>query len=181
MIYELGELSPRLAPDVFIAPDARVIGDVTIGAGSGVWFGCVVRGDVHFIEIGENTNVQDLSMLHVTGGKFPLRIGNNCTLGHRVTVHGCNLRDHAFVGIGATVMDDCEIGEFGLLAAGALLTPGKKIPPRMVAMGSPAKVVREITPEEEQMILNIPVKYRELRDRYRGQNGFREVSQAAPP
>ena len=180
MIYELDRLKPKLAPDVFIAPDATVIGDVTIGTGSGVWFGCVVRGDVHFITIGENSNVQDLSMLHVTGGKFPLIIGDYCTLGHRVTVHGCTLRDHAFVGIGATVMDDCELGEFSLLAAGALLPPGKKVPPRMVAMGSPAKVVREITPEEEQMILNIPVKYRELRERYRPGSGFRAINDSAP-
>ncbi len=177
MIYELGELKPQLAPDVFVAPDAQVIGDVKIGSGSGIWFGCVVRGDVHYITIGENTNVQDLSMLHVTGGKFPLVIGNNCTLGHRVTLHGCVLRDYAFVGIGATVMDDCEMGEYSLLAAGALLTPGKKIPPRMVAMGSPAKVVREITPEEEAMIRNIPAKYTALRERYRPENGFQPLQQ----
>ncbi|MCR9143066.1 MAG: gamma carbonic anhydrase family protein [bacterium] len=176
MIYELDDLKPKLAPDVFVAPDAQVIGDVKIGTGSGVWFGCVVRGDVHYITIGENTNVQDLSMLHVTGGKFPLIIGNNCTLGHRVTLHGCTLRDYAFVGIGATAMDDTEMGEFSLLAAGALLTPGKKIPPRMVAMGSPAKVVREITPEEEAMIRNIPAKYTALRERYRPENGFREFT-----
>tara|TARA_Y100001972_G_scaffold116442_1_gene154290 strand:- start:16 stop:555 length:540 start_codon:yes stop_codon:yes gene_type:complete len=179
MIYELGDLKPQLAPDVFVAPDAQVIGDVKIGTGSGIWFGCVVRGDVHYIQIGENTNVQDLSMLHVTGGKYPLVIGNNVTLGHRVTVHGCTLKDHSFVGIGATVMDDCELGEFALLGAGALLPPGKKIPPRMLAIGTPAKVVREITPEEEQMILNIPVKYRELRERYRAGAGFRPIDGAS--
>ncbi len=167
MIHELGELKPDLAPDVWVAPDAQVIGNVKIGAGSGVWFGCVVRGDVHWIEIGENTNVQDMSMLHVTGGKFPLKIGNNCTLGHRVTVHGCTLSDYAFVGIGATILDDCKLGEMSFLAAGSLLPPGKEIPPRMVAMGSPAKVVREISEAEEEMILNIPKKYKELRERYR--------------
>lgn len=176
MIYEIGDLKPKLAPDVFVAPDAQVMGDVEIGTGSGIWFGCVVRGDVHSIRIGENTNVQDLSMLHVTGGKYSLNIGNNVTMGHRVTVHGCTLRDNSFVGIGATMMDNSELGEFALLAAGALLTPGKKVPPRMVAMGSPAKVVREITPEEEAMILNIPKKYTELRERYRPENGFRALT-----
>lgn len=175
MIHQLGDLSPQLAPDVFVAPDAQVIGDVRIGAGSGVWFGSVLRGDVHYIEIGENCNIQDMSMLHVTGGKYPLILGNNVTLGHRVTVHGCTLRDYAFVGIGAIALDNSEIGEFGFLAAGSLLPPGKKIPPRMVAMGSPAKVVREITPEEEEMIRTIPVKYRELRERYRPDGGFRPL------
>ncbi len=176
MIYEIGDLKPKLAPDVFVAPNAQVMGDVEIGAGSGIWFGCVVRGDVHPIRIGENSNVQDLSMLHVTEGKYALNIGNNVTLGHRVTVHGCTLRDYSFAGIGSTMMDNSELGEFALLAAGALLTPGKKVPPRMVAMGSPAKVVREITPEEEQMILNISAKYVRLRERYRPENGFREVA-----
>lgn len=175
MIHQLGDLSPQLAPDVFVAPDAQVIGDVRIGAGSGVWFGSVLRGDVHYIKIGENCNIQDMSMLHVTGGKYPLILGNNVTLGHRVTVHGCTLRDYAFVGIGAIALDNSEIGEFGFLAAGSLLPPGKKIPPRMVAMGSPAKVVREITPEEEEMIRTIPVKYRELRERYRPDGGFRPL------
>ncbi|MCB1319366.1 MAG: gamma carbonic anhydrase family protein [Leptospiraceae bacterium] len=167
MIYSLGDKHPRLAEDVFVAPDAAVIGDVRIGVGSGVWFGCLIRGDVHYIEIGEHTNIQDHSVIHVTGGKFPTIIGNHCTLGHRVTVHGCTLKDHAFIGIGATVLDDCEIGEYALVAAGSLVTPGKKIPPRMVAMGVPAKVVREITPEEEQMIERTPRKYGELKKQYR--------------
>ncbi len=176
MIYNYKDLQPKLAPDVFVAPDAWVIGDVEIGAGSSVWFGSVVRGDVHYIRIGENTNIQDHSVLHVTGGKFALEIGNNVTLGHRVTVHGCTLRDHAFVGIGATVLDNCEIGEFGFLAAGALLTPGKKIPPRMVAMGSPAKVVREITPEEEAMMIRTAEKYRNLGRDYRDPEKFGEIT-----
>ena len=166
MLYRYKDKEPELADDVFVAPDATVIGDVTVGRGSGIWFGCLVRGDVHYIRIGENTNIQDHSVLHVTGGKFPLEIGDNVSLGHRVTVHGCRLQNHAFVGIGATVLDDCEIGEFGLLAAGSLLAPGKKIPPRMVAMGVPAKVVREINAAEEAMILGIPEKYKTLKEDY---------------
>ena len=175
MIYELGDLKPKLAEDVFVAPDAAVIGDVGIGAGSGIWFGALVRGDVHYIRIGERTNVQDHSVLHVTGGKFPLEIGDDCTLGHRVTLHGCTLRNHAFIGIGATVMDDCEVGEFAMVAAGALVTPGKRIAPRSVWMGSPAKFVREITAAEEEMIRTIPEKYRKLKDQYRDEATFRPV------
>lgn len=175
MIYRFKDKLPSIAPDVWIAPDAVVIGDVKIGAGSGIWFGTLVRGDVHSIEIGENTNVQDHSVLHVTGGKFALRIGNHCTLGHRVTVHGCTLKDHAFLGIGSTALDGSVIEEFGLLAAGSLLAPGKVVPARMVAMGTPAKVVREITPEEEEMIRSIPLKYRELKDVYRNSELFGPV------
>ncbi|MBI3394663.1 MAG: gamma carbonic anhydrase family protein, partial [Spirochaetia bacterium] len=96
-----------------------------------------------------------------------------CTLGHRVTLHGCTLRDHAFVGIGATVLDGCELGEFSFLAAGSLLTPGKKIPPRMMAMGSPAKVVREITPDEEELILRTAENYKKHKEHYRNNPGFR--------
>jgi carbonic anhydrase/acetyltransferase-like protein (isoleucine patch superfamily) len=175
MIYRFGDNTPQIAPDVFIAPDAAVIGNVKIAAGSGIWFGSLVRGDVHSIEIGENTNVQDHSVLHVTGGKFALKIGSNCTLGHRVTVHGCTLKDHAFLGIGSTALDGSVIEEFGLLAAGSLLPPGKIVPARMMAMGSPAKVMREITPEEEEMIRSIPIKYRDLKNVYRNSETFRPV------
>jgi carbonic anhydrase/acetyltransferase-like protein (isoleucine patch superfamily) len=170
MIYRFEQHTPQIAPDVFIAPDATVIGQVRIGAGSGVWFGSLVRGDVHSIDIGEHTNIQDHCVLHVTGGKFALRIGNHCTLGHRVTLHGCTLHDHAFMGIGSTVLDGCVIEEFGFLAAGSQLPPGKTIPSRMLAMGSPAKVVREITAEEEEMMRRTAVKYSELARVYRSAN-----------
>ena len=175
MIYSFQGKTPEIAPDVFVAPSAEVIGNVKIGAGCGIWFQSLVRGDVHSIEIGENSNVQDHCVLHVTGGKFALRIGSNCTLGHRVTVHGCTLKDHAFLGIGSTAMDGSVIEEFGLLAAGSLLPPGKVVPARMMAMGSPAKVIREITAEEEEMIKTIPLKYRELKNVYRDSNTFRPV------
>ena len=165
--------TPKIAKDVWLAPDAQIIGQVRVASGSSIWFGCVLRGDVHSISIGEDTNIQDLSVLHVTSGKYPLKVGNHCTLGHRVTLHGCTLADHAFVGIGATVLDNCELGEFSLLAAGSLLTPGKKIPARMLAIGSPAKVMREITAEEEEMIRSIPKHYSRLKETYRQTQGFR--------
>ena len=158
---------PEIPDDVFIAENAHVIGDVSLGSKSSVWFGSVIRGDVHSIRIGKNTNIQDLSMIHVTGEKFSTKIGNNCTLGHRVTVHGAVLQDWSFVGIGATILDGCELGEYSMLAAGSLLPPGKKIPPGMLAMGSPARVVREVTPEERKMFERIVNKYTDLAKEYR--------------
>ena len=167
-IYSYKEKTPEIGASCFVAEDARIIGDVKIGRGSSVWWGCTVRGDVHHIRIGENTNIQDMSLIHVTGGKFPTIIGNNCTLGHRVTIHGAFLHDFAFVGIGATVLDGCEIEPYGFLAAGSLLTPGKKIPSGMMFMGSPAKAVREISEAEREMITRTAEKYHELGQEYSG-------------
>lgn len=167
MIIPYNNIHPSLAPDVFIAESAAVIGDVQIGAGSNVWFGCVIRGDVHSIRIGKNTNVQDLSIIHVTGGKYFTEIGDNCTLGHRVTIHGSVLRDGSFVGMGATILDGCEMGEYSMLAAGSLLPPGKKIPPGMLAMGSPAKIIREVRPEEKEMFMRTAIKYTALAAEYK--------------
>lgn len=167
MIYAYQAFEPELSPDVFVAPSAAVIGNVRIGKGSGVWFHCLIRGDVDAIRIGEFTNIQDHSVVHVTGGRFSTTIGSHCSLGHRATVHGATLRDHAFVGIGATVMDGCEMGEFSLLAAGSLLPPGKSIPDGMLAMGSPAKVIRPITDEERAMILRVAETYERLAREYR--------------
>ena len=174
-IYSWKEHTPLLGKNVWVAPDAQVIGQVALGEDSSVWFSCLVRGDVHKISIGKGTNIQDHSVLHVTQGKFPLEIGDFCTLGHRVTVHGCTLKDYVFIGMGATVLDGCELGEFSLLGAGSLLTPGKKIPPRMLAMGSPAKVIREITEKEENMIRAIPEKYRLLKDDYCLEKNFKKI------
>jgi carbonic anhydrase/acetyltransferase-like protein (isoleucine patch superfamily) len=159
MIYEWNGMRPQIPDDVFIAPNSIVLGDVQIGKNSSIWFGSVVRGDVNYIRIGEGTNVQDLCILHVTEGKFPLIIGSYVTLAHRVTVHGCTVADHAFIGMEAVVMDGAELGEYSFLAAGSLLPPGKKIPPRMLAMGSPAKVIREINADEEAMMKSIPARY----------------------
>lgn len=166
MIYEYENIRPNLAEDVFIAPDATVIGRTKIAKGSSVWFGCLIRGDVDRIEIGEYTNIQDQSLIHVTGGKYPTIIGSHVTFGHRVTVHGATLKDHAFLGIGSTVLDNCKIGSFSILAAGSLLPPGKEIPDGMLAMGSPAKVVREISDNEREMILKTAEKYHKLGQQY---------------
>ncbi len=167
MIYHYNNIYPEIAEDVFIAPSADVIGNVSIGKGSSIWFGCLVRGDVNKIQIGEYTNIQDHSVIHVTRDKYPTIIGNHCTLGHRATIHGSILKDYAFIGIGATVLDNCEIGSFSILAAGSLLPPGKKIPDGMLAMGSPAKVIRPITEDEKEMILRTQENYYKLAIEYK--------------
>jgi carbonic anhydrase/acetyltransferase-like protein (isoleucine patch superfamily) len=139
---------PRVHCDAWIAPGAMVIGDVEIGAESSVWFGAVVRGDIHSIRIGARTNLQDHCVVHVTRNLYPTRIGDEVTVGHRATVHGCTVGDGALVGIGAVVLDGAEIGEEALVAAGALVPPGAVVPPRTLVVGTPARVRRELSPAE---------------------------------
>ncbi|MBX3721376.1 MAG: gamma carbonic anhydrase family protein [Turneriella sp.] len=153
MIYSLGDKKPLLGSGVFIAGNAQVMGDVAIGENSSVWYGCVVRGDVHSIRIGRDTNIQDLSMVHVTGGKFATAIGDRVTIGHRVLVHGATLMDDAFVGMGATILDGATVEPFGFVAAGALVPPGFVVKGGWLALGSPARLVREIKPEEREMMI----------------------------
>lgn len=139
---------PEIHETAFIAPSADVIGDVKIGAESSLWFQVVVRGDVHSIRIGTRTNIQDHSMLHVTRKKSPLNIGDSVTVGHRVLLHGCTVGNRVLVGMGSVVMDDAVIGDDCVIGAGSLVTEGKKFPPRSLILGSPAKVIRELTKEE---------------------------------
>jgi carbonic anhydrase/acetyltransferase-like protein (isoleucine patch superfamily) len=139
---------PRIDPSAWIAPGATVVGDVEIGRDSSVWYGCVLRGDVHAIRVGARTNIQDLCVLHVTKDRFPCELGDEVTVGHRAVVHGCRVRDGALVGIGAVVLDGAELGALAWLAAGALLAPGAAIAGRMLAVGTPAKPTRELRPEE---------------------------------
>ena len=165
--YKYKGKNPKIANSAFIAPSAIVIGDVEIGEDTNIWFSSVVRGDVNFIRIGENCNIQDMSMLHVTTNREPLIISSNCTLGHRVTAHGCTLKDYSFAGIGATLLDGSELGEYSILAAGSLLTNGKVIPPESLAMGIPAKVIRRITSKERKMIEETVQGYKRLKDEYK--------------
>jgi carbonic anhydrase/acetyltransferase-like protein (isoleucine patch superfamily) len=141
---------PRLAPGAWVAPSADVIGDVEIGEDSSVWYGCVVRGDVYPIRIGARTNVQDHCVLHVTHDKYSTVLHDDVTIGHRVVLHGCTVESGALVGIGAIVLDQAVIGVGALVGAGALVTPGTKVPPGMVAMGAPARIVREVTDAERE-------------------------------
>lgn len=139
---------PQIHETAFVAPSADVIGEVTLGAHSSLWFQVVVRGDVNWIKIGKRTNVQDHSMLHVTRAKSPLTIGDEVTIGHRAMIHGCTIGDRVLVGMGAILLDDCEIGDDCIIGAGAMVTQKKVIPPRSLVVGSPGKVVRELNPEE---------------------------------
>jgi carbonic anhydrase/acetyltransferase-like protein (isoleucine patch superfamily) len=148
-IYTLDGVAPVIAPDAFIAPTAVVIGDVHVGAQSGIWFHCVLRGDTNIIRIGARTNIQDGTIVHVNrGSEFATHIGDDVTVGHACIIHACTLHDRAFVGMGATVLDGAVIEEGGMLAAGALLTPNKRIGPNELWQGSPARLARVLSAEE---------------------------------
>jgi gamma-carbonic anhydrase len=141
-------ITPRIHPTVFVASGAFIIGDVEIGEYSSVWFNAVVRGDVNSIRIGERVNVQDLCMLHVTHKKYSLTIGSDVTIGHNATVHGCTINDKVLIGMGARVLDAAVIGQNSLIAAGAVVREGMKIPEGVLVAGVPARVVRELTDGE---------------------------------
>jgi carbonic anhydrase/acetyltransferase-like protein (isoleucine patch superfamily) len=141
-------VEPIVADNAFIENSAIVIGDVVIGSDSSVWFHAVVRGDVHFIRIGHRTNVQDLSLLHVTHDTYPLTLGDDITIGHRVILHGCTIRDRVLVGMGAIIMDGVVVEEDCIIGAGSLVTERMKIPPKSLVIGSPAKVKRTLTDDE---------------------------------
>ncbi|WCL50617.1 gamma carbonic anhydrase family protein [Leptospira sp. GIMC2001] len=167
MIYDFLGKTPSISTSAFIAPSAEVIGDVTIGENSSIWFQCLIRGDVNYIKIGDNVNIQDMSLIHVARDVYPVNIGNNVSLGHRVTLHGCTLKDFSFVGMCATVMDDVEIGEYSFVAAGSLVTPGKKFPPGVMIMGSPAKIIRDINEKEREIITRTANNYVKYKDNYK--------------
>ncbi len=139
--------SPSLAADVFIAPGAHVVGRVTIGSGSSIWFNAVLRGDMDEIIVGAETNIQDNATVHVDYDQ-PVRIGSRVTVGHNAILHGCTLEDEVLVGMGAIILNGAVVGRGSLIAAGSLITPGTVIPPRSLVMGFPAKVVRELTEEQ---------------------------------
>ena len=166
-LYAFEGAAPRIAADAFIAPTAVVIGDVEVGAGSGVWFGCVLRGDTNFIRVGARTNIQDGSILHVAAGTLPCLVGDDVTVGHAAIVHACTLHDWAFVGMGATVLDGAVIERGGMLAAGALLTPGKRIEPNELWAGVPAKKLRDMDTAERAGFDHNAVHYVELAARFR--------------
>lgn len=146
-LYAYLDHFPRVAEDVFIAPGARVIGRVEIATQASIWYNCVVRGDVDFVRIGTGTNIQDGSVLHEDEG-FPLIIGDRVTVGHNAILHGCTIGDGAFVGMGAIILSGAAVGPGAVVAAGALVLQGQQIPAGSLALGSPAKVVRELSREE---------------------------------
>jgi carbonic anhydrase/acetyltransferase-like protein (isoleucine patch superfamily) len=139
---------PRIGENVFLASGVKIIGDVEIGNNSTVWYNTVIRGDVHYIRIGESTNIQDCSMLHVTNGKYPLNIGSKVTIGHSVSLHGCTLNDLCLIGIGAIVLDGAVIESNSMVAAGALVKQKIVVPSGKLVAGVPARVIRDLTKEE---------------------------------
>lgn len=163
-------IMPKIHPTAFIAPGAVVIGDVEIGAHSNVWFGCVIRGDVHRIRIGERTNIQDGSTIHVTRVTGPTTIGSGVTIGHAVLLHACTLEDDCFVGMRSAIMDDAVVEKGGWVAAGAVVTPGKRIPSGQVWAGVPAKFFRETTAEEKAFIPVSAKNYTDLAAEYLAAN-----------
>jgi len=148
IVRSFGDWTPRLAESAWIEPGAVVVGDVEIGEDSSIWYGAVVRGDVHHVRIGSRSNVQDGAVVHVTRDRFAAHIGDEVTVGHRAVVHGCVVGDGALIGIGAIVLDGARIGEGALIGAGAVVTPGSQIAPYHVALGTPARTVRELGDEE---------------------------------
>ena len=160
---------PEIEASAYIDASAVIIGDVKIGARSSVWCNAVLRGDVHSIELGDETNVQDLCVIHVTGGKCGTKLGHRVSIGHAVTLHGCTIEDGALVGIGAIVLDLAVIGRESLVAAGSLVTPATLIPPRSLVMGAPAKVKRPLNDAELAMVLGTPDHYIDYAAKYLAQ------------
>ena len=159
MIHAYKESRPVIDASALIVDSAQVIGDVVIGEESSVWFNAVIRGDVNHIRIGKRTNIQDGSVLHVARKKHPLVIGDEVTVGHGVILHACTIGSRCLIGMGAIVMDASEVGDDCIVGAGALVTPNTHIPPRSLALGSPARVVRSLTEEELRSVRESAANY----------------------
>ncbi len=171
-IYELDGVAPRVAASAWVAENAQVMGDVVIGEGASVWFGTTVRGDTDTITIGAGSNIQDGSVLHADVG-VPLTIGADVTVGHQVMLHGCTIGDGSLIGIGAVVLNGATIGRHCLVGAGSLVTEGKAFPDGSMILGSPAKVVRQLTPEQIEGLRLSAQHYRHNAERFR--QGLKKV------
>ncbi len=166
MIGNFKNKKPQIHASAFIAPGADIIGEVTVGKNCSIWYNVTIRADIAPVIIGDNSNVQDNSVVHV-GHDVPAVIGNNVTIGHSVIVHACTIKDNSLIGMGAIILDYAVIGEESIVGAGSLVTKGKKFPPRSLIMGSPARFVRELTEEEVQGIRNNVQSYVDISKEYR--------------
>ncbi|MFD3156050.1 gamma carbonic anhydrase family protein [Haloimpatiens sp. FM7330] len=166
MVYNYKDKSPKIDKSTFIAESADVIGDVTIEKNVSIWFGAVLRGDSNIICVGENTNIQDNTVVHVDSGKYPTIIGNNITIGHNAIIHGCKINDNVLIGMGTIILNGAEIGKNTIVGAGSLVTQNKKIPEGVLCLGSPAKVVRKLTQEEIKSIQESVDHYVKLSKEY---------------
>ena len=171
IILPFADHVPRIDPRAWIADNAVIIGDVEIAAEASIWFGCVLRGDVGPIRIGARSNVQDLTCLHTTGGLSQVVVGEEVTVGHRCVLHGCQIRDRALVGMGSVLLDNAVLGEQSVLGAGSLLTARTVIPPRTLAMGRPAKAVREANEAELRLGIDGAAVYLALSKVYGATSG----------
>lgn len=167
MIRAYRGVVPKIAASAYIDPSAQVIGDVVAGENSSIWPNATVRGDVNFIRIGDESNVQDNSVLHVDHDTYPLLIGNRVTVGHSVTLHGCVIEDDCLIGIGAIVLNGAKVGAGSVVAAGALVPEGMEVPPGSMVMGVPARVKRQVTEEEKQRFRENAQNYVRYRQIYR--------------
>ena len=172
-IYELDGVAPSVAASAWVADTAQVIGNVVLGENASVWFGTVVRGDTEAITIGAGTNIQDASVLHADFGQ-PLVIGERVTVGHQVMLHGCTIGDETLIGIGAIVLNGARIGKNCLVGAGALVTEGKEFPDGSMIIGSPAKAVRELSPEQIEGLRQSARHYMDNARRF--QSGLRKLA-----
>jgi len=165
-LYSYDNQHPKFNDTVFIAPGAKVIGNVELGDYVSVWFNAIIRADVDYIKIGPGTNIQDGCVVHEDPG-YPVVMGNNVTVGHLAVLHGCTVGDEAVIGMGAVILTGAKIGAGAVVAAGALVPEGREIPPGTLAIGSPAKVVRELTPEHRERFKKNVQHYLELAEKYR--------------
>ena len=172
-IYELDGKAPEVADSAWVADSAQVMGHVTLAEDSSVWFGAVLRGDTETITVGKGSNIQDGSVLHADYG-YPLSLGERVTVGHQVMLHGCTIGDETLIGIGATVLNGAKIGRNCLVGARALITEGKEFPDGSMIFGSPAKVVRTLTPEQVEGLRRSAEHYMENAQRYR--RGLKKIA-----
>ena len=174
-LYSFKGIEPKIETGVFVAPSADIIGKVVLEENANIWHQCVARGDVNWIRVGKNTNVQDLTMLHVTKD-FELTIGACVSIGHSVTLHGCTIEDHCLIGMGAIVMDGAFIGANSVVAAGSLVPPGKKFPAGSMIMGNPAVLKRPLTEEEKTLFGNHYKAYVHYKEEYLDPNLVKKIN-----
>lgn len=161
------DVSPVIAPDAFIAPNATIIGDTQVASEASIWFNVVLRGDVNYIRVGARTNIQDGTIVHVSSKEHPTLIGADVLIGHLAMIHACTLEDGCFIGMSATVMDGAVVERGAMVAAGALIAPGKRVGAGQLWAGTPAKYVRDVTPEETATFPEQIQRYVDLGQKYR--------------
>ena len=165
MFYDLKDKKPQSSGENWVAPNATIIGDVTLKKNSSIWFNAVLRGDIENIHVGEGSNIQDGSVLHTDPG-FPLKVGKNVTIGHLVMLHGCTIGDNSLIGIGAVILNNAKIGNNCIIGAKTLIAENKEIPDNSLVVGSPCRVLRKVTDEEKKAVIENTKHYQDNWKRY---------------